>query len=69
MMCVADPWEGRCDRDGDGEVCCYARDENSVVRILVIDEDEDDAENEPGETGNCASTVNPTKVLEDRCAP
>lgn len=50
MMRIPDPWEGTRDTDGDGQVGDDARDEDGIVDILVVDEDEDDAEDEPDET-------------------
>lgn len=50
MMCIPDPREGTRDTDGDGQIGDNSSDENRVVDVLVVDEDQDDAENEPCET-------------------
>lgn len=68
MMGVAHPRERARDGDGDSQVGNHAHDEHRVVVVLVVDEDSYNLEQEPGEPRQRASGVDPTKVLEDRCA-
>lgn len=66
VMGVSDPRE--CAEDGDShrKICRDAGDEDCIVRILMINEYQNDAENEPCKSGCSATTVNATKMLEDR---
>ena len=47
MVRVPDPGERAQDADRDGEVRDDAHDQDRVVVVLVVDEDERDAEDEP----------------------
>lgn len=68
VVCVAHPRERRGDGNCDSDVGDDTRDEDRVVRVLVVDEDEHDAEDEPREARRCAAAVNASEMLEDRRA-
>lgn len=55
MMRIPDPREGTRDTDGDGQVGDNSSDEDGVVDVLVVNEDQDDAEDEPCETRSCTA--------------
>lgn len=55
MMRIPDPREGTRDTDGDCQVGDNSSDEDGVVDVLVVDEDQDDAEDEPCETRSGAA--------------
>lgn len=47
VVSVADPREGACDTDGDGQVRNDSHNEHGIVVILVVDENQCYAEDEP----------------------
>ena len=63
VVCIPDPWQRTQDRDGDRKVCKYAHNQHHDVIGGVIDEDQDHFENQPHETRDCASRVDPPKML------
>ena len=66
-MRIPNPRECTGNADGHRQICYDSHDKDRVVVVLVIDEDEGDAEDEPHKARRCAARVNATQMLEDRC--
>ena len=66
---ITNPRECAEDADSDGEVCDDAHYQNSIVIVLVVDEDERYPEDQPYEARCCAARVNASQVLQDGRAP
>ena len=64
VVCVPYPRECAEDTDGDGEVGDNAHDQDSVVVVLMVNEDESYTEDKPDETRRCAARVDAAKMLE-----
>ena len=64
MVRITHPRKGAEDADSDGEVGDNAHDQDCIVVVLVVDEDERDAENEPDKARCCASRVNAAQMLQ-----
>ena len=58
VMRITNPGERAQDTDGDGEVGDYAHNQDRIVVVLVVDENECNAENEPDEAGCRATRMN-----------
>lgn len=69
MMRVPNPRERTRDGYSNHNVGNETGDEDSIVAVLVVDEDEDHLEDEPQEAGCCASRVDTAQMLEDGGAP
>ena len=65
VVCVANPRECTQDGDDDEDVCHNSSNENSPMSVLVVDEDEHYSKDEPSPAGECTTTVDSTKVLQD----
>lgn len=67
-MVVSNPRECTERAHSNREVRGNTDSENSVVADIAMSEGVNDLEDEPENTGQCASTVNSSQVLEDGCA-
>ena len=63
VVCVPNPRECTQDGDDDEDICRDSSDKNRIMSVLVVDEDEDYAKDEPTATRKCTSAVDSTKVL------
>ena len=61
---ITDPRERAENADRDSKVGNDAHDQNCIVVVLVVDEDERDAENEPDKARCCASRMNAAQMLQ-----
>ena len=63
MVCIPDPGQCAQDRDSNSNVREYSHDQYCVVVGTVTDKDQDYFEYQPREARECASRVNPSKML------